>query len=185
MRFTDTLCAASPEIPGSSACEVSEVSSSSASVKCKFKVSSTLHPGRNAYRIDFNRNVPGFFNANTFKAACSTLSDAIAAQTGTDPKLKPLCNHMSTGTAYCDYDSARFAGSYLTQCSASSNDATKCVGYPFEAVTYAAYFNTPNWNGENCEWPPLDFEEWAMASTLMRVSYLGNPWRLLILLTHC
>jgi len=100
-----------------------------------------------AYRINYNTETPGFFEGDTFKTACSTLSSAIAAQTGTDPNLKPLCNHMSTGTGYCDYDSARFTGSYMTQCSPLESSADVCAGLPYEAVTYATFYNTPNWNG--------------------------------------
>jgi len=143
-RYTDTLCAESPDPAGSSACEVA----SAGDVACRYKVTSSTS-GAVGYRVKFSTSNPGKFNENTLKSACTTLSNAIATQTGSDPKLKPLCNHMSTGTAYCDYDSARFHGSYMTQCSESASDVTKCAGFPYDAVTYGVYFNTPNWNGQS------------------------------------
>ena len=129
-RYTDTLCAETHEVSGSSACEVG----ATANVSCRFKVTSTLHDV-SAYRISFNTANPGYFTSTTLKEACTELSDAIYNATGSNPRLKPICNHMSTGTGFCDYDTARFYGSYLTQCDSTANRATKCAGFPFEAVT--------------------------------------------------
>ena len=42
---------------------------------------------------------------------------------------------MSTGTSYCDYEMARFTGSYITQCTSSATDEKKCAGYAYEALT--------------------------------------------------
>ena len=137
-RYSDTLCAPMPVVG-----EDCGVSSLDASIECKFKVTSTLHTDLTAYRINYNTQEPGRFDGTTFKSACRTLSQAIATQTGTDPNLKPLCNHMSTGNGYCDYDTARYTDAYLTQCRDDSDAAKKCLGLPFEAVTYAVFYNNP------------------------------------------
>ena len=142
-RYLDTLCAPMPVVG-----EDCGVSNLDASIKCKFKVNSTRHAGMTAYRINYNAQEPGRFDGTTFKSACRTLSQAIATQTGTDPNLKPLCNHMSTGSGYCDYDTARYTDAYLTKCSDDSSSEKKCLGLPFEAVTYAVFYNDPVWNDE-------------------------------------
>ena len=96
----------------------------------------------------------GLFNSDTFKTACTKLSHAIKGHYAAngenyDPRLRPLCNHMSTSQAYCDYETGRYTGAYLSQCSESGGDIKACAGLPFEAVTFGVFFNTPNWNGEN------------------------------------
>ena len=115
LHFTDTLCAETT--PVGEDCGGDNVPGN---ITCKFRVHSSLH-NVNAYRINFNTHRPGYVDASGFKSACSTLSNAIAVQTGTNPNLKPVCNHMSTGTGYCDYDTARFTGAYLSQCSKGTN----------------------------------------------------------------
>ena len=76
---------------------------------------------------------PGYFNREIFKAACASIG------------MKPLCNHES----YCDSDSVRVSGAYLTQCDdgALGSDA-QCAGLPYEAVHNAVMYNTAGWNGD-------------------------------------